>query len=917
MPTNINGTPNADHLNGDALDNVIDAADGNDTLVGAGGNDTLFGGYGNDTYIHAQGDGQDLIFDDSYLGGNDRLILTGSALSSTNVQITRLPDSDDILMSFGGVADTLTIQHAFSISFQYQVIEAITFSDGVTFDGGGIVSKYLSGLATPGNDVLNGFDWSNDTIHGGLGNDTVIGGGGNDTYLYTQGDGDDVFSTLYVSGGVAKGNDLLKLTGSALTPANMTITLADADNAVLSFAGYANNITLIGQFSGPSSSLVGGVQYIEFGDGAIWSSDQLASKYFASKSSADNDEVTGSASLNDTIIGGLGNHTLRGLDGDDTYIYHQGDGQDTIIERHAFLDNTYRPEGNDVVKFVGSALTSANVTVTRIGGSDVKIGFNGVSDAVILVDQFSDFTTVATRTAVENMVFNDSVSWGVTELRTRYFAGTKSDDTLTGFSANDTLSGGLGNDTLSGLAGDDTYQHTQGDGNDVIIEALRGGNDTVILSGAALSSTGLKFIRNSPWSNDAVLGFNGASDTITLRDGFSNGHVENLVFSNGVTWNSADLRAQYLAQSMTSGNDIIYGFSDAETFHGGRGDDFIAGGQGNDIFLFTQGEGADSIYETSNGGTDDILKLTGDALTSGNLILTRSAATSITLGFKGVTDTITLYEQFARSDAGVEFFTFGDGLTWDAATLKAKYLPQAVTVGNDNIFGFYNTADAINGGLGNDYIYGDGGNDTLAGGDGNDTLAGGLGNDQLNGNGGFDTAVYSGNRSYYTITSSAGTITIRSNSPLNWDGDMDTLLNLERLTFADRTIDFDTHGNAGKAWRIYQAAFDRAPDPIGLGYWINTLANQATLRDVASGFVNSPEFTSLYGSNASAESIVTRLYNNVLHRPPESGGFDYWVNVIKNGHPIAQVLADFSESAENQAQVIGAIQNGIEYIPFA
>ena len=71
------------------------------------------------------------------------------------------------------------------------------------------------------------------------------------------------------------------------------------------------------------------------------------------------------------------------------------------------------------------------------------------------------------------------------------------------------------------------------------------------------------------------------------------------------------------------------------------------------------------------------------------------------------------------------------------------------------------------------------------------------------------------------------------------------------------------------------------------------------------------------GANASDAQFVGLLYNNVLHRSAEGAGYDYWMKALTELHtPREQVLAFFSESAENQAQVIGAIQNGIEFTPW-
>ncbi|CAN7719226.1 DUF4214 domain-containing protein [Pseudoduganella sp. LjRoot289] len=138
----------------------------------------------------------------------------------------------------------------------------------------------------------------------------------------------------------------------------------------------------------------------------------------------------------------------------------------------------------------------------------------------------------------------------------------------------------------------------------------------------------------------------------------------------------------------------------------------------------------------------------------------------------------------------------------------------------------------------------------------------------------------------------------------------------QRLMLGGHNIAFDTDGNAGQAYRLYQAAFDRAPDLPGLGFWIHAMDGGVALRDVAASFLGSPEYAGLYGSNPSATEFVAELYQNVLHREPEQAGFDFWVHALGAGVARSQLLVDFSESPENVAQVIGAIQNGIAYVPY-
>lgn len=195
--------------------------------------------------------------------------------------------------------------------------------------------------------------------------------------------------------------------------------------------------------------------------------------------------------------------------------------------------------------------------------------------------------------------------------------------------------------------------------------------------------------------------------------------------------------------------------------------------------------------------------------------------------------------------------------------------------------------------------------DSLQGLAGNDTLSGLGGSDTLDGGDGRDTVLYQAASSGYQITRGQHTT-------VSYNGGADVLSNVERIQFSDKTLALDISGNAGQAYRVYQAAFDRTPDNGGLKYWLSVLDGGAGLDTVASGFLGSQEFKTLYGSAPSHADYVSRLYSNVLHRTPDQDGYDYWVNLLNNGQ-ISNVVAlvQFSESAENQLMVLGAIQDGI------
>jgi len=118
-------------------------------------------------------------------------------------------------------------------------------------------------------------------------------------------------------------------------------------------------------------------------------------------------------------------------------------------------------------------------------------------------------------------------------------------------------------------------------------------------------------------------------------------------------------------------------------------------------------------------------------------------------------------------------------------------------------------------------------------------------------------------------------------------------------------------------YRLYQAAFNRTPDVAGLGFWMDRMAKGESLHDVANAFIGSAEFTGLYGSQPRDIDFIDELYHNALHRDGEAAGFLHWVQVLGSGVSRADVLISFSESAENQAAVIGQISKGIDYLPFS
>lgn len=203
-----------------------------------------------------------------------------------------------------------------------------------------------------------------------------------------------------------------------------------------------------------------------------------------------------------------------------------------------------------------------------------------------------------------------------------------------------------------------------------------------------------------------------------------------------------------------------------------------------------------------------------------------------------------------------------------------------------------------------------GGSVAITGTSGNDTLANSTGNNTVDGMAGIDTYVSFGPASQYSLGRGASAWNLADN--VGTDG-IDALTNVERLRFSTglHLLDIDKGQIGGMAYRIYKAAFNRQPDNGGLKYWVGRMDSDASVIDVAAGFIASGEFVALYGSNSSDGDFITRIYSNVLNRAPDAGGFAYWVGVLSAGTPRQEVLAGFSESDENIANVAATIVNGI------
>lgn len=340
-------------------------------------------------------------------------------------------------------------------------------------------------------------------------------------------------------------------------------------------------------------------------------------------------------------------------------------------------------------------------------------------------------------------------------------------------------------------------------------------------------------------------------------------------------------------------------------------------------------------YKSYSYGNEDIDNVQRDPANFGpSDLLVDAASNANTLILSAKFDNVYRYVIEGQFEYSISKSTYAD-VKKSVATSTSQYENGVLTQReifedgvdlNVVIFGSYR--ETLGFYVGDDYFAGSptkSNDDNVRGYTGNDTFVGygsGQYGDYFNGESGFDKAILRGKASEYTIASTSIWDILKndgSRTPgfevkdktANRDG-TDYYNNVERLYFSDKVVALDIAGNAGQAYRLYQAALDRTPDANGLAGWIKFMDEGGALSSMAQSFIDSQEFRTKYGA-LDDRNFVNQLYLNVLDRNGEAAGITGWVNGMANGLTRADVLKGFSESGENQANVLGQIKNGISY----
>jgi len=604
-------------------------------------------------------------------------------------------------------------------------------------------------------------------FHGMAGNDTLVGGAGSDQYIWSTGDGNDVIDDSETS---RLETDVLVLTDVASTSVTLSRVVFTNDLRIdLPNGAY---ITVKSQMANLNDAK--GIEAIKFGDGVIWSLDNIKEKTANQAGSlsesigrgnyvenmyggAGNDTLNGSDG-NDKLVGGTGLDYLKGSAGGDTYIWSRGDGADTIE------DNALSTV--EVDRLVLTDVASTEVTISDVAANkDIIIHIAGIGGADILIkDRDYEVDGVRQGRGIEVIEFSDGVIWTLTEIMDRgalvgdsgaqnysgtafedHYVGNGGNDTLIGQGGDDTLDGGTGDDILKGGNGSDTYNWRIGDGNDTIRDddSTTHETDVLILEGVSSSSVALKRVSGS---SDLLVDIGG--EIITVINRFSttsnaNSGIEEIRFGDGVIWTLDDIWARTkvigtVNSDVLNGTDFIdniYGGDGADTISAGKNDDLLVGGKGGDIL---DGGAGNDRFEWSTGDGNDVLSDTGTTMSEvDTLVLNGMASSAATLTKSGTDlliavggETITVKNRFnSNGDGrGVELIAFADGVTMEVLANPVGIISTTGWGAGDTLNGWA-FSDIISGNGGADVIDAKAGDDTLIGGDGNDTVKGGVGSD--------------------------------------------------------------------------------------------------------------------------------------------------------------------------------------------
>ena len=228
-----------------------------------------------------------------------------------------------------------------------------------------------------------------------------------------------------------------------------------------------------------------------------------------------------------------------------------------------------------------------------------------------------------------------------------------------------------------------------------------------------------KFAEVGKYNSDLVI--LAGDERIVVENWFADGNsrMAAIRFADGTVWDSERVNSRISLVYGSDGSDILHGIDGADnTIIGGRGEDHLRGGAGNDVYVWNRGDGNDTI---SDGGGDNILQF-GEGITQEevSIMATSGADLLIRVG----NEQIVVKDWIERPENRLKEIRFADGTAWSGEDIHAQAVTVNGTDGDDVLNRKVGVGNIFIGGKGDDLIIGSTREDTYIWniGDGSDVI---------------------------------------------------------------------------------------------------------------------------------------------------------------------------------------------------
>ena len=208
-----------------------------------------------------------------------------------------------------------------------------------------------------------------------------------------------------------------------------------------------------------------------------------------------------------------------------------------------------------------------------------------------------------------------------------------------------------------------------------------------------------------------------------------------------------------------------------------------------------------------------------------------------------------------------------------------------------------------------DNLHGNDVNNVINGGAGNDQITGGGGNDNIDGGIGIDIAIFSGASKGYKISTEATSVLVTGDAIT--DG-IDTLLNIERIRFSDKSIAIDLNGNAGISAKVIGAVLGKTQvqnsSYVGLG--LSYLDKGMSYSDLSALALTAVGATT-------NDAVVSTLWKNVIGTDATAEIKAPYIKMLTDGMKVGDLVVLAADTSFNTTNInlVGLAQTGIEYLP--